>query len=141
MASMMEQMMGGEGYDDSSSEDSDVEDELLRNDPLLGGMYNAQYGAAASANSSSAKTSNASSGSGSGSGSIRVGDTVKVVDGCLAKVAFIGEVHYAKGEFAGLVMQDKSKGKNDGSVKGQRYFTCAKGQGLMVKARDVTKVR
>ena len=35
---------------------------------------------------------------------------------------------------------DPTKGKNDGSVKGERYFTTTKGRGLMVKLRDVTKV-
>jgi len=131
-------MQGGDMGDISSEDDSDAEDEMLRNDPLLGGMYAAQYGKSSNNNSRSAAAAAASSSSGP---DIRVGDTVKLADGDLAKVAFVGAVHYAKGEFAGVVMKNANKGKNDGSVKGQRYFTCAKGQGLMVKLRDVQKVR
>jgi dynactin 1 len=61
-------------------------------------------------------------------------------DGEKATVHFIGDVHYAKGTFCGVVTNDPTKGKNDGSVKGTRYFTCPKGRGLMVKLRDVTKL-
>jgi dynactin complex subunit len=31
-------------------------------------------------------------------------------------VAFVGEVHYAKGVFAGIVMDDPNVGKNDGNL-------------------------
>jgi dynactin 1 len=71
-----------------------------------------------------------------------VGDTVKCVGvGDIAVVHYVGPVHYANGDFVGVVMQDKKKGKNDGSVKGQRYFTCPSGSGLMLKLRDVEKVK
>ena len=57
----------------------------------------------------------------------------------LAEVKYIGDVHYSKGTFVGVIMKDRSKGKNDGSVRGQRYFTCPKGAGLMVSIKEVVK--
>jgi len=78
---------------------------------------------------------------------ILVGDTVSVGGGSsisdptsIGVVHFVGPVEYAKGDFAGVVMQDRTRGKNDGSVKGKRYFTCPKGRGLMVKLREVVKM-
>lgn len=68
-----------------------------------------------------------------------VGDPVAVTSGAEGVVAFIGPVHYANGEFAGVIMKP-GQGKNDGSIKGKRYFDCAPGCGLMVKLRDLTVV-
>ena len=51
-------------------------------------------------------------------------------------VRFIGPVEYAKGEFVGVEL-DEPKGKNDGEVKGRRYFSCAKNHGLIARAYDV----
>ena len=78
--------------------------------------------------------------SGGKKGTIKVGDIVRLAGGDKATVAYVGSVDYANGEFVGVVMHNKSKGKNDGSVKGKRYFTCPLGAGLMVKLRDVEKV-
>ena len=62
---------------------------------------------------------------------------ISVISGAEGVVAYIGPVHYANGEFAGVVM-GPGLGKNDGSIKGKRYFDCPAGQGLMVKLRDLT---
>ena len=61
---------------------------------------------------------------------------VGVNSGAVGVVAYIGPVHYANGDFAGVIM-DPGEGKNDGSIKGKRYFECQAGCGLMVKLRDI----
>jgi curved DNA-binding protein CbpA len=157
MMDMLGKAYGPDASDSSDSDDSQIDEEIL-NDPLLGGMYESQWGSSsksssgAKENRTQAAWGDASKGGGgvnntkskvnnsSAGKEIRVGDTVKVADGELATVAFIGPVHYAKGDFAGIIMNNPAKGKNDGSVKGERYFTTTKGRGLMVKLRDVTKV-
>ena len=55
------------------------------------------------------------------------------------KVVFIGEVHYTRGVMIGVIMNDQV-GKNDGLVKGQRYFECTPGYGLMVRASELSLV-
>jgi dynactin complex subunit len=58
------------------------------------------------------------------------------------KVAFIGDVHYAKGTYVGVVMKDPAQGKNSGTVRGVEYFRCKPSErGLMVPLMDVTLVR
>ena len=53
-------------------------------------------------------------------------------------VAFVGEVHYVKGMYVGVVMDDRTVGKNDGVVKGVEYFRCKSGEkGLMVPINEV----
>ncbi|KAG2517380.1 hypothetical protein JM16_007424 [Phytophthora kernoviae] len=52
-------------------------------------------------------------------------------------VTFTGDVHYAKGKFVGVALSSPA-GKNDGSVKGVRYFECQPCHGLMVRPEDVT---
>jgi dynactin complex subunit len=55
------------------------------------------------------------------------------------KVAFVGDVHYAKGIFVGVVMDDPKQGKNSGTVRGVEYFSCPNNRGLMVSAQDIKK--
>lgn len=38
-------------------------------------------------------------------------------------VRYIGHVHFAEGIWLGVELRDK-KGKHNGIVKGERYFTC-----------------
>ncbi|OWY93694.1 hypothetical protein PHMEG_00036818, partial [Phytophthora megakarya] len=52
-------------------------------------------------------------------------------------VMFTGNVHYAKGEFVGVALSSPA-GKNDGSIKGVRYFVCSPSHGLMVRPNEVT---
>lgn len=54
----------------------------------------------------------------------------------LGTVRFVGGVSYAKGEFVGVEL-DEAVGKNDGQVKGVRYFTCPKNHGLLARPYDV----
>ncbi|EEY60820.1 uncharacterized protein PITG_13562 [Phytophthora infestans T30-4] len=51
-------------------------------------------------------------------------------------VKFTGQVHYAKGEFVGVALSSPV-GKNDGSIKGVRYFECSPSHGLMVRPNEV----
>ncbi|RHY37306.1 hypothetical protein DYB25_007564 [Aphanomyces astaci] len=54
-------------------------------------------------------------------------------------VAFVGNVHYCKGDMVGIVF-DEAVGKNNGTIKGVEYFTCAPQHGLMVQLCDVVRV-
>lgn len=55
----------------------------------------------------------------------------------LAVVRYIGAVNFADGCWLGLELKTAA-GKNDGSVKGERYFTCRPSHGVMVKPSRVS---
>lgn len=61
-----------------------------------------------------------------------IGHTVEIQDGKTAIVRFVGTTDFAAGDWIGVVLDDAS-GKNDGSVKGRRYFTCEPGHGMFVR--------
>ncbi|MCJ1418173.1 hypothetical protein MMC32_004518 [Xylographa parallela] len=61
-----------------------------------------------------------------------VGQTVELQDGRTAIVRFLGNSHFASGDWIGVELSDAS-GKNDGSVQGQRYFDCNPGHGMFVR--------
>ena len=61
-----------------------------------------------------------------------IGQTVELQDGRLATVQYIGDTHFAPGDWIGVVLSDAS-GKNDGAVQGQRYFDCEVGHGMFVR--------
>lgn len=54
-----------------------------------------------------------------------------------AVVRFIGVTEYAAGEFVGLEMDDTSIGKNNGCIRGVRYFDCKDKSGLMVRKEEL----
>uniref|UniRef100_K3WT77 J domain-containing protein n=1 Tax=Globisporangium ultimum (strain ATCC 200006 / CBS 805.95 / DAOM BR144) TaxID=431595 RepID=K3WT77_GLOUD len=54
-------------------------------------------------------------------------------------VKFRGPVHYAKGDFIGVCLNEPL-GKNDGTIKGVSYFSCPPQCGLMVRSEDVVIV-
>ncbi|KAF0724920.1 hypothetical protein Ae201684P_008206 [Aphanomyces euteiches] len=68
---------------------------------------------------------------------INVGSKVIVYGKLKGEIAFIGPVHYAKGEFIGVIL-DEACGKNNGMIKGERYFDCPTQHGLMVQRQDIT---
>lgn len=70
---------------------------------------------------------------------LQVGQVIELSDGRLATVRYIGQPHFAAGEWVGVELEDDS-GKNDGSVQGERYFECDMGRGMFVRPTAVTVV-
>lgn len=67
-----------------------------------------------------------------------IGDRVKVSNRITGQVAYVGPVDYAKGTYIGVITDNPTDGKNNGSVKGTRYFQCANGRGLMCRPAELT---
>lgn len=55
----------------------------------------------------------------------------------MAFLRYLGTADFAPGLWLGLELQS-SKGKNDGSVGGRRYFSCRPSYGVMVRPSRVT---
>ncbi|XP_033169409.1 restin homolog isoform X4 [Drosophila mauritiana] len=53
------------------------------------------------------------------------------------QIAFIGDTHFAAGEWAGVVL-DEPNGKNDGCVSGKRYFQCEPKRGIFSRLTRLT---
>src|ERR1700761_8318144 len=70
---------------------------------------------------------------------VKVGQKIETQDGKQGTVRYIGPLHVASGEWLGLELPDDT-GKNDGSVKGERYFNCAPGHGIFVRKESACKV-
>ncbi|XP_076456377.1 kinesin-like protein KIF13A [Babylonia areolata] len=51
-------------------------------------------------------------------------------------VRFIGTTAFAEGQWVGVEL-DQAEGKNDGSVKGVRYFRCRKNHGIFVRPKKL----
>ena len=54
----------------------------------------------------------------------------------LGILKYIGKAHFADGEWCGILL-DEACGKNDGSVKGVRYFRCKNKHGIFVHSHKV----
>lgn len=52
-------------------------------------------------------------------------------------IAYLGETHFAPGEWAGIVLDDPN-GKNDGCVAGKRYFQCEPKRGIFSRLTRLT---
>ena len=70
---------------------------------------------------------------------LQVGQTVELDDGRVAVVRFTGSLHFTKGDFVGVEL-DEPTGLNDGSVKGKRYFECKAKHGQFVKPNVVAVI-
>mmetsp|Transcript_1869 Transcript_1869/g.3367 ORF Transcript_1869/g.3367 Transcript_1869/m.3367 type:complete len:228 (-) Transcript_1869:81-764(-) len=55
------------------------------------------------------------------------------------KVKFSGSVHYAKGDWVGVVLEEPA-GKNNGTVKGVEYFSCEPQHGMFVRPGECARV-
>jgi hypothetical protein len=69
--------------------------------------------------------------------SLRVGQQVWVDGNKHGRIAFIGNVQFAKGEVAGVHL-DKPYGKNNGSVGGVLYFQCEPKHGIFARLHRLT---
>ncbi|KAI1805769.1 dynein associated protein-domain-containing protein [Daldinia bambusicola] len=70
---------------------------------------------------------------------VEVGQTIRLTDGRNAIVRFVGQTHFAVGEWIGIELEDEG-GKNDGSVQGERYFDCLPGRGMFVRPATVAAI-
>jgi len=70
---------------------------------------------------------------------LTVGSYVRTDKGLCGTVRYAGSVAFSRGMWAGLEL-DSPDGKNDGSVQGHQYFSCAPNHGLFVRALTITPV-
>ncbi|KAI7196680.1 hypothetical protein KC324_g4401, partial [Hortaea werneckii] len=71
--------------------------------------------------------------------SLAVGQKIELNDGRLAQVRFVGTTHFQTGDWVGVQLEEAT-GKNDGSVKGERYFDCEQGYGMFLRPAGVRQV-
>ena len=71
--------------------------------------------------------------------SLEIGDQVLCAGGKTGVVAFVGPTQFAKGVWAGVIL-DTSEGKNNGSVNGVQYFRCDPNRGLFARPEKLTLV-
>jgi len=57
----------------------------------------------------------------------------------IGRVGFVGPTDFAAGVWVGVVL-DTPAGKNDGSVKGKKYFACPPDHGIFIRPQMITKV-
>ena len=69
--------------------------------------------------------------------SLMVGKTVWVDGTKRGRIAYIGEVHFAKGEMAGVHL-DQPTGKNNGTVGGKLYFQTEPKRGIFARLHRLT---
>jgi len=55
------------------------------------------------------------------------------------KICYLGEVHFAKGEFAGVSL-DHPLGNHNGSYRGRKYFQCEDGHGVFARVGKISKL-
>ncbi|KAK8134212.1 Dynactin isoform [Apiospora sp. TS-2023a] len=72
--------------------------------------------------------------------SIKAGQVVELTDGRKATVRFVGQTHFASGDWIGVELDDDG-GKNDGSVQGERYFDCEMGRGMFVRPVTISVIQ
>ncbi|XP_049537461.1 dynactin subunit 1 isoform X1 [Anopheles darlingi] len=64
---------------------------------------------------------------------LKVGQRVEIpVKEVRGTIAYVGMTSFAVGKWVGVVL-DEAKGKNNGSIKGQQYFTCDENCGMFVR--------
>lgn len=68
------------------------------------------------------------------------GQKVELNDGRIAVIRFVGPTSFqTEGQWVGVELEEAT-GKNDGSVKGERYFECRQGYGMFLRPTGVRKV-
>lgn len=69
----------------------------------------------------------------------KVGQVIEDKEGRLGTIRYIGSIHVAEGEFIGVELETED-GKNDGEVKGERYFECAPNHGLFMRPSGISAI-
>ncbi|KAL5119009.1 hypothetical protein ACEQ8H_003138 [Pleosporales sp. CAS-2024a] len=70
---------------------------------------------------------------------LKVGQTVETSTGQVGIIKYVGAIHVAEGDWLGLELPTPT-GKNDGSVRGERYFSCPAGHGLFIKESNIVQI-
>ncbi|KAI1269976.1 dynein associated protein-domain-containing protein [Xylariaceae sp. FL1019] len=70
---------------------------------------------------------------------LAVGQYVQLTDGRNATVRFVGQTSFAAGDWVGIELEDET-GKNDGTVRGERYFDCSPNKGMFIRSHAVSTV-
>jgi len=71
--------------------------------------------------------------------SLAVGQKIELNDGRVAIIRFVGNTHFQPGDWVGVELEEPT-GKNDGTVKGERYFECEQGYGMFLRPAGVRQV-
>ena len=67
------------------------------------------------------------------------GQVVELGNGRTGTVQFAGQTSFADGDWVGVILEEPS-GKNDGSVKGMRYFDCEPNHGMFLRPTGIARV-
>nr|OQO26973.1 hypothetical protein B0A51_04990 [Rachicladosporium sp. CCFEE 5018] len=68
-----------------------------------------------------------------------VGQRVELTDGRIAVIRFAGQTNFQTGDWIGVELSEPT-GKNDGAVKGERYFECKPNHGMFLRPAVVKQV-
>ncbi|KAK5711126.1 hypothetical protein LTR15_012614 [Elasticomyces elasticus] len=71
--------------------------------------------------------------------SLAVGQKIELNDDRHATIRFVGSTHFQTGDWVGVEL-DEASGKNDGSVKGERYFECEQEYGMFLRPSGIRRV-
>lgn len=71
--------------------------------------------------------------------SLAVGQKIELNDGRVAVVRFAGTTSFQTGDWVGIELEEPT-GKNDGAVKGQRYFECEQNYGMFLRPAGIRQV-
>lgn len=74
------------------------------------------------------------------SADIGVGAYVEVASAGRGYVRFAGTTSFATGKWIGIEL-DEPRGKNDGSVKDERFFNCKPLHGMFIRPSQVKLIR
>lgn len=69
----------------------------------------------------------------------KIGQLIELNDGREATVRYVGTISAADGLFVGVEFAE-AQGKNDGSVRGERYFECDPNHGMFLRPSGISKV-
>lgn len=70
---------------------------------------------------------------------LQVGAVITLTDGREATIRFLGATEFSEGRWVGIELTDAT-GKNDGEVKGVRYFACEPGFGMFVRPSAIAAI-